>query len=1361
LFVKLGSAAVLMVAAFGVVVIGIPFITHTDIGPNSSNLDPVDSDGASGGRVNQLASVAGDNQTFYAASEWGGVYKSTDGGDTWSRLDKHLPTVMWDVAVDPSNTNIVYATSFYDGKINPLSGIEVSLDGGATWTHPATAAPPSGYGCSSSRKSEPSAFGIGIRPDASNNVFIGTNCGLAISTDSGANWSFVDPTPLDSANDVWDVLVQPGGPTGQGIVDICGDDGNFRSTDGGGTWTPGGLPSGQCSLSASPDESYVLFATVGTSIFESDDAGATWTGLPNPSPQGRIPFIKTNQRSDSGGMNLFDLWFGDVSLHRRSCVTPAVPALGGAIRCPSVPAGTDGVDNNGDGNIDEAAETWFGPFTRSVGAHDDAGDLEFDTQAANDACPMLFSSDGGVYRNTDLGADCQNPDWEQPTVTPHGLWVYGMAGANESGQTNEDLYFGCQDNGPFGATNAGAASPTWNNSDCCDVFDFAAESARAAYTMCCFGARATRLFLRGAGLVGGGEISTYPADGLLGGFQFPDIIDNFGDKKYVLLTTNCTPLATAFNGLDDDGDGFIDEADENNGCSNVNGGDGGMYITNDITAGPIVWTEMGNTTEEPPNGPGSGSMCAVQASVAGGVPTFYVEAGTCDAASQNQLWKFTGTNPAGTWTRVDTNLGGGGIGVFAVDPVNPNRLYASNIRNTGPRMVFSNNGGQTWSQDTDLDALMAGNGAFKYQTLRGPTDFTGFGGYPQPTLVAFDPDDSQILAAGGRDSGVFLSRNGGNTWFLVTDPIDSGNSGVPHLPRPYHAYFDHEPAGELNLYIGTQGRGVWRINIPPLPQVQIPGDVFFDDTCVGSSSVETLNVCNTGEVNLDVGEITSSDPQFSVTTPTGGYPVTISPDFCFPFQVTFAPTSVGPQSATLNIPTNDPAGLATTVLAFGNGAEPRIVTLLPNNGNFGDVCLDDFKDLPLTISNSGGCDLVVSNITSSSFEFQVAGTMTFPIVIGPGDSIEVPIRLAPSSLGVKAATITVFSNDPVNPAKAVAVSGKVPPGDIRVTGSNDFGDVCPGVLAEKSISVCNVGPCNLHVTAVMFDPPCPDFTLINNPFPATVSPDSCDQVVIRFTPTSLGPKSCTLKIFSDDPDTPVVTLVVTGNSPSPAIDVPPDQAFPPTVIQSVGSCQSAEPFPVSNTGTCDLTITNFLISTNPEEFSLSGLPSFPIILEPGHIAGEGDLDTVFAPDLLDRNRAGIVSVTYVSDPILNVTTTVNRNLCGEGVRTGARILVTAGGVPLAMVEQIKLTRINANRNKNLLDTVDNARNLPLVTVTPTAPCTPFQYHREYATVSNPIQLLPGSYEVTVTATVNGKRVRKTVGFDVNTCGFNPNILVSF
>jgi hypothetical protein len=753
-----------------------------DVNPDMSSLDAGgDPDGSSGGRCNGLASVPGNNQIFYVASEKGGLYRTTDAGLSWSHLDGHVPQATWDVEVDPANANKIYATSFYDGRLNPITGIQVSSDGGVTWTHPPTAhpdptlegtpndnTPQVGFGCANGNdRTQPSAFGIGIRPDAPNNIFVGTSCGIAISRDGGATWEFRDPNTADGVGNaarVWDVVVQGGGPTGQGIVDICGDEGHFRSTDGGLTWTTGvGLPGGRSSIAVSPDESYVLFvAAADNNIYESDDAGANWTnlGTPDSRGQGRIPFVAVNDRAGTA----FDLWYGDVSLFRGGCTTPAVPAPGGANRCPAgraVPASPPPAG-------------WAGPFTRSAGGHDDVGDIVFDPTVAIDACPMLFSCDGGVYRNTDLGADCQNPNWEQPNRTPHALWEYGMTGVNQSGDTSEDLYFACQDNGSFGTIDLGNTNPTWNNADCCDVFDFAADANRALDPIGFFLTPPNfRLKLAGRGLVGGGTLS--PANsppGNLITFQFPEAVANFGDKQYVVVTSS------------------------------------GVFITTDVTAGTIVWTQLGAATD-----PGG---CAVQVSMSGSTPTFYLQVGCNPDIGGHQIWKFTGTNPTDAWVRIDANAGQtGGVNIFAADPTDPNRLYACNTAPAGPRMVFSTDGGLNWNGNPQLDTLMTGGGIFRYRNERGPTDFTAFSGYFEPSLLAFDPENPQIVVAGGRDSGVFLSPDGGGRWALLTDPFTPGVSGIPHLSRPRFAYFDHEPAdGKVRIYIGTEGRGVWRITVP-------------------------------------------------------------------------------------------------------------------------------------------------------------------------------------------------------------------------------------------------------------------------------------------------------------------------------------------------------------------------------------------------------------------------------------------------------------------------------------------------------------------------------------------------------------------
>lgn len=719
--------------------------TISNISPDNSSLDASDPDGASGGRMNGLASVAGNNQVFYAASEWGGLFKSVDGALTWAHLPGHVPTATWDIEVDPANVNRIYATSFYDGKVQSLAGINVSTDAGATWTKPVSATPPVGFCAQQSRRDEPSAYGIALDPDNAAHVFVGTNCGLAVSTDSGANWNFVDPTPANGANDIWDVVVHHGA-----IIDTCGADGHRRSTDGGVTWTTATsnpLPSGRCSIAASPDEAHVLFAVVGTSIFESDNGGQSWpVTYINPSPQGRIPFVETNDRTGTG----YDLWFGDTSLHRGSCTTPNPANPGGTARC-------------------QASASWAGPFTRSAGAHDDSGAIVFDSQATSNRCPRVFASDGGVFRNT-LSASpaCHTPAWQQPNVTPKALWHFAFTGVRIAGADAEHLYNGNQDNGSFGTINAGATSPVWNNQQCCDSFDSAAESNRALSTICCFSpAPSTRLFRSSAGLAGAATQITPPPGNLRSFQQLPSIV-NFGSADYAVITSE------------------------------------GVFITTDVTASPIVWTELGpNST--PAN------VCGIEVARSNGVITFFAKAGGCNGDVGAQLFRFTGTAANGTWTAVPNAAT---IGVYGVDPNDPLRILASHLEATGPAMRMTTDGGATWTAQTALDNLMTDNGAFQYRNVRGPTAFTGFNGYPQPTLAAIDAENGNNMIAAGADSGVFLSRNGGQSWSRKTDPHTPGASGTPHIPRARYAHFDHDNG--LTTYVGTQGRGSWRLRTKSL-----------------------------------------------------------------------------------------------------------------------------------------------------------------------------------------------------------------------------------------------------------------------------------------------------------------------------------------------------------------------------------------------------------------------------------------------------------------------------------------------------------------------------------------------------------------
>jgi len=336
-------------------------------------------------------------------------------------------------------------------------------------------------------------------------------------------------------------------------------------------------------------------------------------------------------------------------------------------------------------------------------------------------------------------------------------------------------------------------------------------------------------------------------------------------------------------------------------------------------------------------------------------------------------------------------------------------------------------------------------------------------------------------------------------------------------------------------------------------------------------------------------------------------------------------------------------------------------------------------------------------------------------------------------------------------------------GNIVVPSGVAFGQVCAGTVGHATLTVCNTGAADLSVTGIASSNPAFAVTTPSGGFPIKVSPGACFPFDVTFTPSGVGPQSATLTVSSDDPAHPSVGVTATAQGAAGTLGLSPNQLFPPTVIQSVGMCASPRPFVISNTGACNLTITNVAIGgANAGDYALSGLPAFPITLQPGHQVGSGDLNIDFKPTALGRERIATAAVTFVSDPTSGATSVQTRELCGEGVRTGARVLVTQGGTPVTVAHQISLNRYWGGWF-GFSKRVEEVENAPLQTVAPTpgTACGPIQFHREYGAASNTAQLVPGVYKLKVELKVAGKEVSKTVWFNVDTCGFNGTIVVDF
>jgi photosystem II stability/assembly factor-like uncharacterized protein len=249
-----------------------------------------------GGRSCAVEGVRGKPNLFYFGATGGGVWKTNDGGKTWSNIsDGFFGGSIGAVAVSEYDNNIIYAGGGEEtirGNVSSGDGVWKSTDAGKTWTN---------VGLKDSRN----IGRIRIHPKNPDLVYVAamgnpyksnSERGVFRSKDGGKTWE----KTLFINEDV-------------GVVDLCLDPNNqrvmyasswrfrrkpyefssggegcalWKSTNGGDTWenisTAEGLPKGTWGISgvsvsgANSDRIFAIIENENGGVFRSDDAGKTW-----------------------------------------------------------------------------------------------------------------------------------------------------------------------------------------------------------------------------------------------------------------------------------------------------------------------------------------------------------------------------------------------------------------------------------------------------------------------------------------------------------------------------------------------------------------------------------------------------------------------------------------------------------------------------------------------------------------------------------------------------------------------------------------------------------------------------------------------------------------------------------------------------------------------------------------------------------------------------------------------------------------------------------------------------------------------------------------------------------------------------
>lgn len=335
------------------------------------------------GRITDLEAHPTNSKVLYAGTAGGGVWKSSNGGATFTSIfDEHAQSI-GAVAVDPNNPDktiwVGTGEVWTRNSVSVGDGLFKSIDGGVNWKK-----------IEGFDKSERIA-GIEINPNNSDEVYVGVLGalwgdsdvrGVYKTTDGGTTWEKI--LYIDQKTGCSDILIDPNNPSilyaamwefrrsGWGFNSGGENSALYKSTDGGKSWNKihNGFPKGKfgrLAVALAPSNPKILYSVVESEkkedrgIYRSDDAGENWTHLNN-----------------DFGLVVRPFYFSRLVVDPKN---PDIVVKGGLFGSYS----RDG-----------------GKTFKSLGRmHPDIHDILFDI---NNSDRMYTATDGGVYRSWDGGS---------------------------------------------------------------------------------------------------------------------------------------------------------------------------------------------------------------------------------------------------------------------------------------------------------------------------------------------------------------------------------------------------------------------------------------------------------------------------------------------------------------------------------------------------------------------------------------------------------------------------------------------------------------------------------------------------------------------------------------------------------------------------------------------------------------------------------------------------------------------------------------------------------------------------------------------------------------------------------------------
>ncbi|HWW02233.1 MAG TPA: hypothetical protein VNZ64_21205 [Candidatus Acidoferrum sp.] len=607
-----------------------------------------------GGRVRSILVSPANPSVMWVGGVDGGVWKTTDGGASWSALDDFMADLaIGCMTMDAANPNVIYAGTgegFFNIDSVRGAGIFKSADGGSTWLQ-LSATTNSGFYYVNR---------LAVQPTNSLILLAATGSGIYRSTDGGSTWS------QNYNTRTLDLAFNPADGThcvasGSGIV--------LYSIDAGLSWTLGSGISGagRIEVAYAPSSPSTVYASADMSsgqLYVSTDGGQTYT-------------LKNTGTNYLGGQGWYDncLWVDPVD--------PNTLIVGGLDLWLSTDGG--------------ATLTDIGGYTG--GLHPDQHVIvnvpQFD---GTNNRTVLFGNDGGVFRAADIATVTPGNGW---ATLNHNLGItqfYGAAGNPASGT----IVGGTQDNGtlrytpvggPQGWTSMFGGDGGFCAADQGDTNYFYGEYVDLAIHRSSNGGATSRFIYNGLG--DAGKSANFIAPFILDPNNQSTLLAGGASLWRSLNVKASTPVWAAIKPADGSGNHIsaIAVAPGNSDLIWVGHNNGDVFFTTNGTATTPDWTRADQGT--PP------------------LPNRYCTRITVDPSNSSQVYVTFGGFSAGnvwrtldngaTWVNVSGNLPDAPVNSLVVHPLNSGSLYVG----TEVGVFASADGGASWSPGNDGPANVA------------------------------------------------------------------------------------------------------------------------------------------------------------------------------------------------------------------------------------------------------------------------------------------------------------------------------------------------------------------------------------------------------------------------------------------------------------------------------------------------------------------------------------------------------------------------------------------------------------------------------------------------------------------------------